>query len=346
MTDTSVAVQQQKGQHPLVVLRERLESRKGELRSALPSDINPDRFIRALMTSAQINPDILACSWNSLWLACMRACRDGLLPDGVEGAIVPYKEKATWIPMYRGLLKKFQESGKFKWITANVVYEGDEFSHWIDEYGEHLKHVPSDRYDVPVQRVYAMATTKDGGVFVTVMPIGEINKIRGMSKARRDDSPWQQWPQEMMKKTALRRISKMLPSAPQLDEEDEEEAPAQLRDVTSMEPRQRMTAASALDAIGGSSALADEQSDGAHPIEERGDDVRSSPADSGAATAEPQATDPILLAYQRGQDAKKAGQDRKTLPQDYRDPSRDSEATAWLAGFDGQPQPNSKGDKS
>ena len=173
--------------HPLVVLREYFEVRKDEIKAALPSDISPDRFIRAMITSAQINPDLLACQRTSLFLACMRACRDGLLPDGVEGAIVPYKDKATWIPMYRKLLKKVAPS--MKWVTAHVVYEGEEFSYWIDEYGEHLKHVPSDKYDVPVVRAYAMALTLNGGVYIAVLPLAEINKIRKSSRASREDAP-------------------------------------------------------------------------------------------------------------------------------------------------------------
>src|SRR3977135_1502809 len=108
MTDTDTAIvttEQRDSRPPMVVLRDRFESRRAELKAALPSDVSVDSFIRAVMTSAALNPDILGCSWQSIWNACLRACRDGLLPDGVEGAIVPYKSVATWIPMYLGLLR-------------------------------------------------------------------------------------------------------------------------------------------------------------------------------------------------------------------------------------------------
>ena len=88
---------------PMVVLRERLQAREAELRAAL-TDITPEQFIRAVMTSAAINPDILACNCPSLWTACMRACRDGLLPDGVDGAIVAYKDKAHMDSNVSGLV--------------------------------------------------------------------------------------------------------------------------------------------------------------------------------------------------------------------------------------------------
>jgi recombination protein RecT len=210
MTDTQLATT---NKSPIIVLRERLEERRQDLKNALPDDISPDRFIRSVIVSAQINPDILACSWQSVWLACMRACRDGLIPDGVEAAIVQFKSTASYIPMYQGLLRNFRRSGRFKWVTAGLVRQGEEFAHWIDEGGEHFKHVPGDAFSAPILRIYAMATTKDGGIFVTVIPIEEANKMRNMSRATRDDAPWKIWPEEMYKKTALRRLSKMLPTA-------------------------------------------------------------------------------------------------------------------------------------
>ena len=138
MSNTDVATTTA-ARHPLVALRERLEARREELKNSLPSDVPVERFIRAVITSAQINPDILACVWQSLWLACIRACRDGLLPDGREGAIVPYKSTATWIPMYQGLLKRFRRSGTFRWIKADVVRQGEEFYHYVDEHGDRAR---------------------------------------------------------------------------------------------------------------------------------------------------------------------------------------------------------------
>ena len=248
---------------PIVVLRERLEARRDELKNALPSDISPERFIRAIITSTQINPDILACQWQSLWLACLRACRDGLLPDGREGAIVPFKGQAQWIAMYQGLLKRFRRSGTFRWVKADVVRQGEEFYHFVDEHGEHIRHTPGDDFESPIVKVYAMATTKDGGIFVNVMSIAEANKIKAMSKATRDDAPWKVWPEEMLKKTALRRLSKVLPAEGDLidDDLDAFEAPA------AAEPRalprhrgddQSSAAAAALDQFAASASDADQ----------------------------------------------------------------------------------------
>ena len=57
------------------------------------------------------------------------------------------------------------------------------------------------------------------------MTMAKINKIKAMSRASREDSPWRQWPDEMMKKTALRRLAKLLPAGRDLIEEEESPEP-------------------------------------------------------------------------------------------------------------------------
>jgi recombination protein RecT len=148
----------------------------------------------------------------------MRCAQDGLLPDGQEAAIVPYKDKAQYLPMYQGLLKKFRNSGQFRWVGTGIVFEGDVYEHWITQEGEHFKHVPADdNSGKKIRRVYALATTKEGGSFIADLSMAEIDKRRAMSRASRDDAPWKQWPDEMMKKTALRVLSKLLPKSSDID---------------------------------------------------------------------------------------------------------------------------------
>jgi recombination protein RecT len=346
MTDTTQTAHRQvdTNRPPIMVLRERFESRRAELKNSLPSDISPDIFIRAAMTSAQLNPDILACTWQSIWNACMRACRDGLLPDGVEGAIVPHKSTATWIPMYQGLLRRFRRSGQFKWVTANVVREGEVFSHYLDEDGEHMKHVPGYDFLAPIVKIYAMATTQDRGVFITVLPIAEANKIRAMSRATRDDAPWKQWPEEMYKKTALRRLSKYLPSARDLvDEEDD--APIAAPPPAAIEQPRAVGAAAALEQF--AAHQGDRQPSAVQADLVEGGGEQGTPAtepataksvgagETPAATAP--STDDVQLAYERGVQARNLKHKRTAMPGEYRVPGRERESEAWLMGWDEGP---------
>ena len=227
MPDTAVA-EKAKPLHPVVVFHNYLNDRSDALRAALPPHIKLDRFISSVMTAVQLNPDLLACDMRSLWLACVRCAQDGLLPDGTEAAIVAYKDKAQYLCMYQGLLKKFRNSGNFQWITTGIAYTGENYEHWIDESGEHFKHVPSnDDPKAKIHRVYALATTKDGGTFIAELTPADVAKRRNMSRASRDDAPWKMWEGEMMKKTALRVLSKLLPKSSDLDaflQRDEDES--------------------------------------------------------------------------------------------------------------------------
>jgi recombination protein RecT len=308
--------------NPLVALREKIEARRAELKAALPSDIPVEAFIRAAMTQASINPDILTCSFPSIWNALLRSCRDGLLPDGVEAAIAPFKQVASYMPMYQGHLRNFRRSGKFKWVDADVVRQGEEFTYFKDQNGVHLKHVPGESSEAPIVRVYAVATTTDGASFVSVMTMTQIEKIRRMSKNTRDDAPWKVWPEEMMKKTPLRRLSKLLPTLRDIMKSDLDEHGA---------PDIGPLVEAPLDQIEQRAEAAVTETKSAAPADGGGqEDVGKTQAPPAAAAAE----DPVAVAYARGQKDRAAGAQRRAVPPEYRDKDRLDEGRAWQDGWD------------
>jgi len=320
MSDTNIVPQQNRP--PIVVLRERLLKRRGELQAAL-TDISVDTFIRALITSAQVNPELQACSFESLWIACMRACRDGLLPDGREGVIIPFRDRASWVPMVGGLLKRFRQSGQCRWVGSEPVRRGEKFERWIDQNGEHFRHVPEGDDNAPIEKVYACALTRDSGFYIAVLSMGEIDKIRKVSKTTRDDAPWKLWPVEMMRKTALKRLAKMLPSGRDLFE-DEDEHPLSQPPQLAVDNERPPGAASALEQFAGVSAPAASEGDPAG----KGD---NSPAAPDALIA-----DHYVIAYERGAVAKTVGAQRRAVPGEYRDDDNRIESEAWHAGYDGK----------
>jgi recombination protein RecT len=224
-TDNLPVTADGKPAHPLTVLKGQLEERANEFAFALPEHIPVARFTRVVLTAVQNNPRLLTCDRASFFNAAMRAAQDGLLPDGREGAIVEYKTKvdgkekllAQWMPMYQGILKKVRNSGEFKWMTAQIVYEGDEFDHWIDQDGEHFNHKPAGISERPA-RAYSAVTTKSGGCFVEVMTLAQVAKVRAASRVKSEYGPWAKWFDEMAKKTAFRRLAKRLPVSSDLDD--------------------------------------------------------------------------------------------------------------------------------
>lgn len=209
---TSTAVETVK-QTPVAKFRGELTKMEQQIQSVLPKHVDLHKFTRVVMTAVQAAPNLLTLDRQSLFRACVEAATDGLVPDGREGALVPYAGKVQWLPMVWGIVKLVRQSGELETLSANVVRDGDEFDHWVDEHGEHFKHRPAySAEDRPLKLVYAFARTKDGGVYFEAMGAAEIEKFRKLSKAK-GDSPWSTWHDEMAKVRAIKRLCKRLPLA-------------------------------------------------------------------------------------------------------------------------------------
>jgi len=157
----------------------------------------------------------------------MKAAQDGLLPDGREGAIVPYREdveggggeqNAQWIPMVAGIRKKVRNSGLLRDWNVQVVQEGDVFQYELGD-DPYIKHVPAPRGGRArsVLFAYSIATYPDGTKSREVMNIDQIEDVRKKSKARK--GPWADpifYP-EMCRKTVAKLHAKQLPSSTDLD---------------------------------------------------------------------------------------------------------------------------------
>lgn len=218
------------GLTPIKQFQGEFETREEAFAMALPRHIPFERFRRVVLSAVQRNPDLLAADRASLFTAAMDAATDGLLADGREAAFVVYNTKIrrdgkeVWIkkvqfmPMIFGLLKKVRNSGELKSLTANIVYGGDTFRYWVDEKGEHIQHEPADVPDKNIfRRAYAMAITKDDGVYIAVLDGDDVEKIRNVSRSK-DKGPWSEWWEEMAKKSAIRRLVKRLPLSTDLDD--------------------------------------------------------------------------------------------------------------------------------
>jgi len=204
----------------IIALRAELGKLHPELAAALPAHIPVERFARIVMTAIMSNLDLVNCDRRSLWNACMRAAQDGLLPDGREGVIVPFKivgrKMAQWMPMISGLRKRARQSGEISTWDCHVVYERDQFDYELGD-DPHIRHRP---YLGPERgkliAVYSIARLKDGEKSYEVMAVDEIEAIRKLSKAGK--GPWDEFYPEMARKTVARRHAKSLPMSSDLDE--------------------------------------------------------------------------------------------------------------------------------
>lgn len=222
---------QERRADPVVALRQSLTQMGDQLKMALPSHINVEKFQRVTMTAIQANPDLLAADRRSLFGAVVKAAQDGLLPDGREGALVifntknrqsgGYDKKVQWMPMIAGILKKIRQSGEIASVDVHVVHEHDKFT-----YRPGLDAVPVFEPDWFADRgkpigAYAIATLKTGEVIPPeIMNVQQIEDVRKVSRSS-DKGPWVEWWGEMARKTVMRRFAKRLPSSTDIEAEFE-----------------------------------------------------------------------------------------------------------------------------
>lgn len=215
---------------PAVEFRDGLQKMDGQFQAALPPHIPVERFMRVVQTAVTANDDLLHADRRSLFESAMKAAQDGLLPDGRDGALVIYNtkekgrdggkdrwiKKVQWMPMIGGILKKIRNSGELVSIAAHVVYDRDDFTYILGD-EERIEHAPALSDRGKPRLVYAIAKTKDGGIYREIMTVEDIEKVRSVSRAK-DSGPWVQWWDEMARKTVLRRLAKRLPMSSDLDD--------------------------------------------------------------------------------------------------------------------------------
>ena len=192
---------------------------KSEIARALPTHLTADRFVRVTLTALTRTPRLADCTQES-FLRCIMDCSAlGLEPDGRRAHLIPYKDQCTLIIDYKGYVELVRRSGDVAAIRAETVCEADGFE-WENGVVTHRINWRTSRGEV--QAVYAEAKLASGETQTAVMTLDEINAIRDRSqgytyaKNNKKSHPWMTDWAEMAKKTAVRRLCKMLPLSVEL----------------------------------------------------------------------------------------------------------------------------------
>jgi recombination protein RecT len=190
---------------------------KQQLADALPRHMTPDRMVRIALTELRKTPKLQECEPISVIGAIVQCAQLGLEPGNSLGHawLIPYyntkagKYQCQFQIGYRGMIDLARRSGQVISIFASEVCENDLFEF---EYGleQKLRHVPCRTSRGHVIYYYAVAHLKDGGHQFVVMSHHEVDTIRKQSKAA-SSGPWVTHPDEMGKKTVIRRLFKYLP---------------------------------------------------------------------------------------------------------------------------------------
>lgn len=231
----------QSQQHPIVHFKRELQALIDRQELALPSNVTAEAFRNAAVVAVQDNPKILQCNVESVMKSIRTIAAAGLVPDGREAAIVPFNNDAQAMPMVFGLIKMARRSGDVSDIRAHIVYQHEldqgRFEYIVGD-NEVLTHQPILFGEKgPAVAAYAIAKLKDGTIVREFMDADQIEKVRKSSpqqkKHERPSGIWQQWTDEMWKKSVIRRLCKRLDlSAEDLRRVMIEEDTAQIKDVT------------------------------------------------------------------------------------------------------------------
>jgi len=200
-----------------------VQSMKSQLALALPKHMDAEKMVRIVTTEMRRNPKLAECTRDSLLGAIMLSAQVGLEPSplGYAYLIPTYNGKTKTTDCrfeigYKGFLRLVRNSAEVSTIYAESVCENDEFELTRGTENK-IIHKPNLKDRGAPYGFYAMAQMKDGSFDFEFMNIKEIEKRKKVSQSKDSSySPWNQWFEEMAKKTVLKALCKRLPLSPDL----------------------------------------------------------------------------------------------------------------------------------
>lgn len=196
-----------------------VKSNRKTIESKLPKQLDVNRFLAILFTEFRRTPKLLSCSQDSLIKTIFQCAQIGLYPDSVLGLayLIPYGPEATLVPGYKGYVELADRGGVV--LDAHPIYENDQFDF---SYG--TEHYLRHSFDLKKERgaligAWAKASGKTRDPIFEVMSREDVEEVRASSasyKNQKLSSPWTTHEAEMYRKSAIRRISKLVPMCPEL----------------------------------------------------------------------------------------------------------------------------------
>lgn len=198
---------------------------EGRIGALLPPTMSAKRFVIVASNLLARTPSLLRCTPVSLVESIVTGAELGLefAPALGQAYLVPFWDKRTratkaqLIPGYRGYVTLALESPRYGAIDADVIREGDEYS-WERGTTPKLYHRPVIGGVGKVIAAYAVVHHADPSVppRVAMVDAGELDaiKVESLAKIKQDwqraIAPWTKHEGEMQRKTAVRRLAKML----------------------------------------------------------------------------------------------------------------------------------------
>ena len=179
------------------------------------SGYSSEAYCRVVLNAMVQSPQIADCDVGSLQQALLDAMNAGLVPDGKEAAIVPFKGKAQLIIMIEGRLKLAQQAAPGLVVRTMAVFPDDEWD-YAEGIRPRLVHVPNPiASSMPEDLIYVYATAQLPAAIAPqydVMSRATVDRYRAYS-ASPAKGPWSTHFEEMAKNAVLKRLLKRLPKS-------------------------------------------------------------------------------------------------------------------------------------
>ncbi|MGE4510055.1 MAG: recombinase RecT [Sulfurimonadaceae bacterium] len=206
-----------------------LDSQKMLILKTIGDKAKANKF---LATASKVATDakLANCSTNSILDACITVAQLNLdlSPAIAHAYLVPFKGSVQLIVSARGYTALMARTG---WkIKSYIVNEEDDFEYIIDGFDESVKFKKNIDSAISTFRLaVALAQSPDGTLYIEVMNAAQIDKHRkaGSSQtkttqytSKRDAERiakglpvgiWEEWFDEMAKKTVIKKLVKSLP---------------------------------------------------------------------------------------------------------------------------------------
>lgn len=215
---TAIARLDTRGQ--LQAHNEFLKAKLPQLTKWVREGIKPEALIRFALLDLQQSENLRACEPASIFLGLLACATCGLEPGALkqEAFLVPFRDnkaggihRATFIPGWRGYVKQARRSREVREIWSNVVRERDEFDLDLGT-APRIHHKPAVANRGDVIGAYAIAKFTGGHFEIEYMDRDDLNAIQRMAESRGKSSPaWRDWPDQMQRKSPIRRLAKRLP---------------------------------------------------------------------------------------------------------------------------------------
>lgn len=195
-----------------------IKAMEPEIKKALPEVITPERFTRMALSALNTTPKLRECTQMSFLAALMNAAQLGLEPNTPLGQayLIPYNNKGVMECQfqigYKGLIDLSYRNPQMQIISAQAVYENDDFSYELG-LNPKLEHCPTLGEWGEVRLFYGFFKLVNGGFGFEVMSKTAMDEYaKEYSKAFDSSfSPWKSNYIGMAKKTVIKQALKYAP---------------------------------------------------------------------------------------------------------------------------------------